>query len=222
MAFSEQQIFERAEPTLQVMQQVSGEWTWDEMTPAAFQALLTSAREAQGNAADKKSDYDLQRGTVNGLFDDLEARKVQGIGMAKFRFRAERDKLEMVSSVGEYGSAREDVLKESEEWAGAWNDIAPDWAPTTSNTLAAFNTLLDTARSENSELSAKKVAARRAGVDLNEVLAQLQDACVAWYGQATRVFPAGTPSGDLIRGQIPTFSDAGTPTPPTPAPAPTP
>lgn len=124
----------------------------------------------------------------------------------------------MVSSVGEYGDAREDVLKESEEWAGAWNDIAPDWAPTSSNTRAAFNGLLDTARSENSELSAKKVAARRA--DLNEVLAQLQEACVAWYGQATRVFAAGTPSGDLIRGQIPTFSDAGTPTPPAPAPTP--
>lgn len=219
---TEQQILERAEPTLGLMRQIEAEWSWDEMAPAAFEAKLAEARAAQAVEADKKSDYDLARGQVNAAFADLEARKTQGIGMAKFRFRAEGDKLEMVNSVGEYGTSREDILRESGEWAAAWQDIAPTWTPTTSNTLAAFGALMQGAAAQNEALTAKKIAARRAGVDLAAMMAQVQDICVAWYGQATRVFPAGSPLGDLIRGQIPTFSDSGTLTPVTPTPAPIP
>ncbi|MEO5716789.1 MAG: hypothetical protein ABIT37_25140 [Luteolibacter sp.] len=39
---------------------------------------------------------------------------------------------------------------------------------------------------------------------LGNLAAEMEDVNEAWYANATRVFPAGTPEGDMIRGTIPT------------------
>jgi uncharacterized membrane-anchored protein len=39
---------------------------------------------------------------------------------------------------------------------------------------------------------------------LNQKAAALNDANIAWYAAATRIFPCGTAEGDMIRRSIPT------------------
>ena len=58
---------------------------------------------------------------------------------------------------------------------------------------------------------------RRSEGVLNVLYSRCEDECVAWYAEATKVFPAGTAEGDMIREQVPTDYN-----PPTPAPPPTP
>ena len=60
-----------------------------------------------------------------------------------------------------------------------------------------------------------------AGV-LNVLFSRLEDECVAWYAEATKVFPEGTAAGDLIREQVPTDYNPPTPAPPAPPPPPGP
>ncbi len=220
---TEQQIFERADATQAVANTLfsgSSGYQWDEMSLFDFAARIASARNARRLADDKKADYDAQRGIVNALFDDLETRKIQALGMAKYRFRQDAEVTAMLESVGEYGDGREDTLKEADEWVAAWKNIDPTWSPTTGNSLAAFEALNLEGAAQLKTLTNLKSNARKAGIDLNALLAELEDLCVAWYGVATRAFPVGTMEGDLIRSQIPTFVGGSPAVAPTPAPTP--
>ena len=221
MAASELEILQRAEATLSVAQALAATWVWDEMNVADFAAKLGGARAAQSDEAEAKAAYDEQRGVVEARFSDLERRKVQGLGMARSRFRHDAEQLAMIESVGDYGDSREAILKEGEEWAAAWRRIDPTWNPTTTNTLAAFEALSADCQAQFSTLTNVRADHRKVGAHYNELLAELQDLSVAWYAAATRVFAAGTAEGDLVRGQIPTFASGTSPAPP-PAPSPSP
>ena len=224
MAMSELETMQRSEATLAVMQTLQPTWTWDEMDPATFAARLAAARDAASIQATQKAAYDQQRAAVDTRFADLESRKVQGIGVAGYRFRKMPEQLGMIESVGEYGDSREAILKEAEEWLAAWQRLDPVWNPTAENNTRAFQALLTDAKAQLSALTGTRADWRKAAVAHNALLAELEDLCVAWYGAATRIFAAGTPEGDLVRGQIPTFAPSTTsqPAPPSPAPNPAP
>ena len=222
MAASELEILQRAEATDSVAQALAATWVWDELSVAALTAKISAARAAQSDEAEAKAAYDEQRGVVDTRFSDLEARKVQGAGMARSRFRHDAAQLAMIEGVGEHGDGREAILKESEEWAAAWRRIDPTWNPTARNTLVAFEALLADCQAQLSSMTEVRADFRKAGTHYNGLLSEIQDLSVAWYAAATRVFPDGTSEGALIRGQIPTFggSNAGSNGPPPPTPVP--
>ena len=209
MAASEVEIMQRGDATGSVMEALQDKWVWDEMSIADFKAFLQSVRDAGTQENAKKAAYDGQRGHTEVLFTDLERRKVQGLGMATYRFRGDTEKLALVQGVGEYGDGRENTLKEAEEWAAAWKLIEPTWSPTTQNTVAAFETLMGDCSGQKKLLTDAKTAWRKASTHHNALLAELEDLCVAWYGQATRVFSPDSEEGILLRGQIPTFDGGG-------------
>ena len=72
-------------------------------------------------------------------------------------------------------------------------------------------------RTLEAQTSAAKVAWRNAAEALSEFAAERDDDAKAWYALATRLFAAGTATGDLIRGRIPTVyrRQPSTPLPPT-------
>lgn len=216
---SEYDIRDRADKTLAVMNTIAADWVWDEMAIADFAAKIDAAEAAENFVSAQKAPYDLKRGEVNGLFETLEDRKVQSLGMARGRFRNDSANLALVNGVGEYGEGRSDTAKEAGEWAAAWQLIDPTWQPTAQNTLATFNTLRADSEAALQALVPLKTAWRKAAESYNALLGELEDLSVAWYDAATRVFKAGTPNGDLIRGQIPTFSGSS---PVSPAAPPTP
>ena len=101
----------------------------------------------------------------------------------------------------------------------AWQDVGPEWAPTEVNTFASFQAL----RKQCIYLEAAFIAAqsnlRTQSEILNHMATALNKANVAWYAAATRIFPAGTAEGDMIRRAIPTgYSPAAPVEPPAPAP----
>jgi uncharacterized membrane-anchored protein len=87
----------------------------------------------------------------------------------------------------------------------AWQKTGPEWAPTDANTYASYQAL----RNQCTELDAAFIAAYSAWRTQSEVLNQktaaLNDANVAWYAAATRIFSSGTAEGDMIRRSIPTL-----------------
>lgn len=233
MAATEQEIVTRAAATHAVMVTIQNDWTWDEISVADFGALLAQRVTAQHDENLKKTAYDAQRGVVSSLFDDLENRKVQGLGMAAGRYRHDTQLLPIIEGVGEYGDSREMILKEADEWVAAWEELKTtdpvsgegdaQWNPTASNNRPAFLTLLANCRTALPVLTQKRTTWQRAAKAHNAILARFEDLCVAWYDAATRAFKEGTEQGDLIRGQIPTFDAGGSQPPPAnPQPAPNP
>jgi hypothetical protein len=91
------------------------------------------------------------------------------------------------------------------------------------NTFTSFQAL----RKRCIELDAAFIAAystwRTQLEILNQKAVALNEANIAWYAAATRIFPAGTAEGDMIRRSIPTVYLPPVPAePPAPAPQPQP
>jgi hypothetical protein len=221
---------QRAIKTVSVAKQLAAKWTSQELTPDEMQTQLEAVT---GNSSvtppvigqmEIESQAERARQNANGLWraalDDLHQRTVQGLNMAKTKFRNDPASLAVLHGLNAVGHSPEKILAEALAWESAWGKIAATWNPTITNTLAAFKTLrqqaaedLQTAFSDADALHSEAVA------KLEQMCADLEDMNVAWYADATRVFPVGTPEGDMIRSTVPTTYTPSTSTPP-PAPVP--
>jgi hypothetical protein len=179
--------------------------------PVVGQEALTSAAEQAMLAA---------RGAWDAALDQLHGWTVQGVGMAKARCRNDAAKSAQLANLSASASGRESVLAEALAWESAWASVDAAWVPLPGLTLAAFAALRKHANEDLKTAHADARATwRKASARLGEMAGDLTDVSQAWYANATRVFPEGTPEGDMIRGTIPTTYN---PPPPAPAPAPTP
>jgi hypothetical protein len=139
--------------------------------------------------------------------------------MAKFHFRNDPSKLEAINRLASNGAGRRAIAQEAMNLESAWEKVGPEWAPTDGNTFTSFQTL----RKQCAELDAAFIAAygtwRTQSEILNQKAAAMNEANVAWYAAATRIFLAGTAEGDMIRRFIPTrYATTAPAEPPAPGP----
>lgn len=152
---------------------------------------------------------------------ELHQRTVQGLNMAKTKFRNDPANLAVVSGLHADGSTPEEILSQALAWESAWGKTAPVWNPTPANTFAAYK-ILRKQCAEDLQIAFKdagSATSEEAG-KAEQMASDLNDVIVAWYADATRVFAAGTPEGDMIRRTVPTTYTA-TSDKVQPAPAPT-
>lgn len=216
MPIKEQQIFKRAEATLDVMKTLHdgpSHYQWPKASVSDFKREFDNVRALQIAEANSKSAFEQQRGLVNSRFDALESRMIQGIGMATQQFRNSPEKAAQIQALRYYGVAREDILNECEDWLAIWSSIRPSWNPTPQNTLDGFVALLHDAKVQLLHLAKTRAEARQASIDLSIALAKVEELCVGWYESGTETFIIGTREGDMIRAQIPTFEHYIAPSP---------
>jgi len=208
-------IKDRAVKTISAAKTLAASWTWSEKSIADYQAQLeTIIGNKQINppvigqeeivSADEQA-MKAARGTWDDALDQLHRYTVQGVGMAKNRFRNEPAKLAQLDSLTAKGNSRSKTLAEALAWESAWASIDPAWAPLPANTLTAFKTLRKRCNEDlQTAYSDAQSTWRNSAEKLAQMAADLEDINEAWYADATRIFLAGTPEGDMIRGTIPT------------------
>jgi hypothetical protein len=222
-------VKDRATKTLSAAKQLASQWTWQEKTVAEMEAALVAFigdKDANPPVAGQEeitSDAEramlAARGAWDAQLDTLHRRTMQGVGMAKSRHRDDPAKLAVLAPLTARGDSRSVTLDEALAWESAWAQVDPAWAPLPANTLPAFQALRRLCAEDLKTAYSDARAVWRAQAEkLNAAAEALDDASVAWYADATRVFPAGTPEGDMIRGTIPTTYSP--PAPKTPAPTP--
>lgn len=156
-----------------------------------------------------------ERGIWDAQLDVLHRYTVQGVGMAKNRFRKDRAKQSLLDALTASSNSRTETLKEALDWETAWIKLDPAWAPLPANTLLLFKTLRqDCVEKLQKNYLEARAAWREEAETLAGLARDMEDVNEAWYEDATRVFAAGTPEGDMIRGTVPTTYN-----PPSPAPA---
>jgi hypothetical protein len=223
-------VKDRGVKTISAAQQIAGSWTWQEKTIPQMQAALvaiigdnsaTPPVIGQEEVASVAEQVMLAaRGAWDAQLDVLHRRTVQGVGMVKNKYRNDPAKLVVVGNLSARGTSRKETLEEALAWESAWSQVDPAWAPLPANTLAAFKTLRNLCEEGLQDAYSDAQSAWRKEVGrLAELVAVMNDINQAWYADATKVFPAGTPEGDMIRGTIPTTYSPPPPTPP-PPPAP--
>lgn len=225
-------VKDRAVKTISAAKQVAPSWTWEEKSIPALEALLAGVigdaaatppaggQEAVAAAAEQR--MLTARAAWDSALDQLHRWTVQGVNMAKTKFRNDPAKASQLAGLGARGSGRAATLDEALAWESAWNSVDPSWAPLPGLDLASFSALRKLANeSLQADYSDTRAEWRKAAETLGEMVSDLNDVCQAWYANAVRVFPAGTPEGDMIRGTVPTTYSPAT-APPAPAPPPTP
>ncbi len=212
-------ILKRAQATQNAQITVQSTWIWDDKPVLQWDTDIKALRAQQTVVSTKEADMMAKRGVYVKTLDDIHARTVQAVAMFKVRYKHTPEKLAVVQNLSARGDSRDDVLTEARELTSAWNELDPTWAPTTANTLAALQALCVTAVDpQGTDFGAAKTAWRAQAETMNTQGAQLEQDSVDWYGEATKVFLAGTPNGDMIRGTIPTTMPATTAAKPSPAP----
>jgi len=208
-------IKDRAVKTISAAKQVTGAWTWDEKSIAAMETQLagiagnkTATSPVAGQESVTSAAEQLMltaRGSWDTALDQLHRWTVQGVNMAKTRFRNDPAKSSQLEGLEARGSSRAGTLDEALAWESAWTSVDAAWAPLPGLTLAAFSALRKQANeSLKATYSDARATWREAAEKLGTLAAELEDTNEAWYANAIRVFPAGTPEGDMIRGTIPT------------------
>ena len=224
-------IKNRATKTISAAKSVADKWVWSEKTADEIQAMLTAITGNKQVSPPVVGQEEIvsqagrvmvaARGNWDTNLTKLHQWTVQGLGMAKNRFRNNPASLGVVSGLTGGSSTREGILSEALAWESAWNNVDPNWSPMPANTLAAFKILRKQCAEDlqTAYTDACSEWREQSGL-LTEMGRKLEDINEAWYADATRVFPAGSAEGDMIRSTVPTTYTPSTSTPP-PAPTPT-
>ena len=235
MALTHAFIIDRASKTTAVAVTFTALWVWDEKTPAQHDALRIALETAESGADTLETAMLQARSNLDNALDQFHLWTVQALSLARVRTRHDAGRAASLSTLSAGGSSRRMVRDEGERWLAWWLKFDPAWVPMPGLTTAIFTALkvqiegVDNPGGVSTpglvDLYDTAQEAWRAQAETTNGLARtLEDVNEGWYAAATAVFAAGTPQGNLIRGQVPTtYTPTGNPPPPPPPPpAPTP
>lgn len=203
----------RAQATRDAQSSIAATWVWEEKTVAQWDANLSAMDVKKVATSDLEGDMLAKRATYENTIALLHDRTVEGVGMARVKWRKDEARSKILSNLSASGGGREVVQKEAQAWESVWEKFDAAWNPSTPNTIVAFRTLIsDSDAQEN--LYKKANTIWRTNVEELQVQGDaLWDDCVAWYEAATILFKDNTAIGQMIRGTIPTSPTTPAPTP---------
>jgi hypothetical protein len=198
-------IITRAKTTRHAQEDLKSGWTWNEMTLEQWDNTIADLQRMQEICSSAKFALNSARAALDADLQEIHRSTMQFLAMAKFHFRDDPSMLEAISRLTSKGEGRRAIAREAMDIESAWQKAGSEWAPTEMNAFASFQAL----RKQCMELEAAYIAAysvwRTQSEILNQKAAVLHKASIAWYAAATRIFPAGTAEGDMIRRSIPTL-----------------
>ncbi|MBL9130538.1 MAG: hypothetical protein JNG86_05025 [Verrucomicrobiaceae bacterium] len=236
---------DRVDKTRSVQTQIAATWLWPLRTVAQWQAdsaaldktvegsLANVATEAHTTAEAARGDLDTRLGAIH-------AQTVAVTGVMRVRAQRQPELLPVVDELSARADSRSGIEKEGTACLSAWKlefggaAFIPAPGVTYEGLRELFYgraadpaatppvTALPSLRELKDAYSDKSTIDRRETGRLNAKLATVERDCQDWYAEATKVFVEGSEIGDLIRAEVPTSDEYGTPTPPPPPPPPPP
>ena len=204
----------RGQATRDVQTAIAATWVWDEKTVVQWDGDLTAINTKKVAASDLEADMLARRATYENTIALLHDRTVEGLGMARVKWRKDEAKKHILSTLSAAGGGRETVQKEAQAWESVWEKFDAVWSPNApTNTIATFRTLITDSDTQEDLFKKANTDWRKSAEELNVLGETLWSDCVAWYEAATVLFKEGTAIGDLIRGTIPTSPTTPVPTP---------
>jgi hypothetical protein len=204
----------RGQATRDVQTAIAATWVWDEKPVVQWDGDLTAINTKKVAASDLEADMLAKRATYENTIALLHDRTVEGLGMARVKWRKDEAKKHILSTLSASGGGRETVQKEAQAWESVWEKFDAVWSPNPpTNTIATFRTLITDSDTQEDLFKKANTDWRKSAEELNVLGETLWSDCVAWYEAATVLFKAGTAIGDLIRSTIPTSPTTPEPTP---------
>ncbi len=194
----------RAQATRDAQTAIAATWVWEEMTVADWNAILAALDAKKVAVSDLDADQLAKRSVYENTINQLHDLTVEGLGMARVKWRKDEAKKKILSTLSSAGGGRETVQAEAQAWESVWEKFDAAWNPTPTNTIAAFRTLITSSDTQEDDYKGAHTDWRKGAEELQVQAEELWADCVAWYEAATTLFKEGTAIGDMIRGTIPT------------------
>ena len=205
-------IILRAQATSDTQAAIAATWVWDEKTSAEWVADLTAIDTKKIVVSDLEGAQLLARADFQNTITTLHDRTVEGLGMARVKWRKDAAKKAILSNLSASGGGRETVEREAQAWASGWQSFDETWQPSATNNIADFRILIASTTTLEKAYGNAHTVWRKGVEELQAEAEALWDDCVAWYEAATTLFKEGTAIGDLLRSTIPTSPQSPEPT----------
>jgi hypothetical protein len=205
---TKQFIEERAVATLSAQENIAMAWVWPYKTVAEWTTSINSFNAQEIVAIDAKSALVSMQGTVDMMMGALHEKTVKVLALLRTVVELTTpENINLVEMLSASGQSRAEVMDEAQDLASAWKRINPAWLPVTGLTLVSFeNEMGDCGEALKEYVNARSNWRAEVG-KWNSIAAGINRDCMAWYNDATHVFPAGTAEGDMIRSTVPTTTD---------------
>lgn len=189
-------------------------WVWEEKTVVQWDGALTAINTKKVTTSDLEADMLAKRATYENTNVLLHDRTVEGLGMARVKWRKDEAKKRILSNLSASGGGRETIQSEAQAWESVWEKFDAVWSPNPpTNTLTTLRTLITDSDTQEDLFKKANTDWRKSAEELSVLGDALWDDCVAWYQAATTLFKEGTAIGNMIRSTIPTSPTTPEPTP---------
>lgn len=205
-------IRRRANATRNVQNSISAEWVWEEKSVTDWDTDLKDFKTRADEESAARAELRSVASQWQGRVDKAQSLTRSIVRLGKIRSRADAEKLAAFEKLATDGTSRDSIRKQGVALRDAWQETDDKWIPLKDEnkkdvTLAAFGKLLDDCHACEQQQSQKLTAWRASVAALNAKAKAIDADSVAWYGEATTRFRAGSEFGNLIRTSIPTTSN---------------
>ena len=190
--------------TRSVQERLALSWLWEEKTLAQWDDLSAALLAGKARVDDAEAAGALSAGALSRDAAALHEATKQALGLAKVRYRDRPETLRALAGLRASKGSVAAVRRSADDLAAAWGKI--DGKASYNNvSLPDYSARRAALESRESERSAKRAGVRQEKKDFLERRKTLHRDLVAWYAAASRVFPANTPEGQLLRAEVPTM-----------------
>ncbi len=134
-------VMERAIVTRDAQALVQGTWHWEQRTLDEWAMDIRVVNRQIRLKSTREGELARKRALLDAALADLHDRTVQGLALARVRFRSDAVKLGVLQGLSADGTTREEILEQALEWEAAWRRLEPSWSPTPDNTLELLKAL---------------------------------------------------------------------------------
>ena len=231
-------VKERTEKTRAAQSTLASDsaWTWPMKSLLAWDADINSLDATVNGSLAKTTaalDADMlaARGLLDARFTAIHNYTVLAVGVMRVRAKALPGLSGIVDRLSSRGDSRRAIEDEADALIAAWEEWeqqqgAVPFSPGPGKSLVDFKILIEGNGTPPSgtvvlpplptlkrNYKAAVARWRRSEGLLNAIYSRCEDECVSWYAEATKVFPNGTPEGDMIRQLVPTDYSPAAPVP---------
>ena len=121
---------------------MAGTWVWDEKTGPQWVASLTAIEAKKTTVSDLEGDCLLKRADCDTTIGTLHDRTVEGLSLARVKWRKDAAKKAILSNLSAAGGGRAMIEREAQAWEIVWQSFDADWEPSSTNNIADFRILI--------------------------------------------------------------------------------
>jgi len=202
----------RGQATRDAQSTIAATWVWEELTVVQWDGILAAIAAKKIVVSDLEGDTLAKRATYENTITLLHDRTVEGLGLARVKWRKDEARSAVLSTLSASGNSREKIQTEAQAWESVWEKFDAAWNPSVPNTILAFRQLITDSDTQEDLYKKARTVWRKDAEELQVQGNALWENCVAWYEAATILFKENTAIGQMIRGTIPTSPTTPEPT----------